>query len=833
MFPPPQKHPLLVAFVGVAVFATLLPSVPANAAGLLPALAGAANEATTEPTGPEIIAATEIPVRADADERLVQEITQRARQQDPTAALVPQLSALANGVANLAALSQKEEVSRIPVVRLESLERHWKFYADRLESWRGDLERHTSAYSADAAALSSRRATWEATRAVEGLAPALATRAGSIAAQIDQAEQIVSGPLGAQLQLGRKANALQGTIDQGLKAVGLAVRRYDQRLLRVDEPSLWEIPGDPKYASEDAVAAARIGLGIETQFLGEYVAAHKHRLLAIGVAALLLLPLLLWLGRRGRDLVSDDPKLNSSAHLLKRPLSAWLVVTLVSIPIVLPEAPLIVHQVALLLAVIPVLRLLPADVYRALGPTPYLATGLYLFSRLGFLLIGHSLYFRLHLLAVSALALFGMVWLLVRRPTQIVAPKTLTAGVWRFLGFVAVGALGVAIFANLLGNVSLADVLTGAVVVSSYVGLALNAGAYIVGSMLRLLLARKSVTRLRVVTQRTGPLLRALGRLTRLGALVIWILVTLNAFRVLRPVTSWLKSVLTYPLEAGHISVTLGSILLFALSVWIAFWFARSIRAVLQDDVLPKMELPRGVGNSISTLTYYAMVTAGLLIALAAAGFETGQFTIIFGALSVGIGFGLQNVVNNFVSGLILMFERPIQPGDVVEISGTSGTVREIGMRATMLTTFDGADVVVPNGTLLSEKLVNWTLRNTDRRIDVDIGVAYGSDPRRVMELLKQVATSTPGVSATPPPAVIFLRFGASSLDFGVRAWTNNFDEWASIRSVMTASIYDALRDEGIEMQQALHLRSVSPDPGAQLGLAPGQGAGPGTQTAT
>ena len=215
----------------------------------------------------------------------------------------------------------------------------------------------------------------------------------------------------------------------------------------------------------------------------------------------------------------------------------------------------------------------------------------------------------------------------------------------------------------------------------------------------------------------------------------------------------------------------------------------------------------------------------GLLVALAAAGFETSQFTIIFGALGVGIGFGLQNVVNNFVSGLILMFERPIQPGDVVEVSGTQGRVRAIGMRATTLTTFDGADVIVPNGTLLSEKLINWTLSDMDRRLDVDVGVAYGSNPRRVMELLAETATSTPGISPEPPPSVVFLRFGASSLDFGIRAWTSDFADWVSIRSELTIRMYDALRAEGIEIpfpQQALHLRSVSPEASAQLAASRG-----------
>jgi small-conductance mechanosensitive channel len=160
------------------------------------------------------------------------------------------------------------------------------------------------------------------------------------------------------------------------------------------------------------------------------------------------------------------------------------------------------------------------------------------------------------------------------------------------------------------------------------------------------------------------------------------------------------------------------------------------------------------------------------------------------------------------------MFERPIQPGDVVEVSGTSGKVREIGMRATTLTTFEGADVVVPNGTLLSEKLINWTLSDMNRRIDVEVGIAYGSDPRRVLELLREVALGTPGISPQPEPAIVFKGLGAHSLEFGVRAWTNDFGDWVTIRTEMTARVYEALRREKIEIpfpQQDLHLRSVAP----------------------
>jgi small-conductance mechanosensitive channel len=176
--------------------------------------------------------------------------------------------------------------------------------------------------------------------------------------------------------------------------------------------------------------------------------------------------------------------------------------------------------------------------------------------------------------------------------------------------------------------------------------------------------------------------------------------------------------------------------------------------------------------------------------------------------------------VNNFVSGLILMFERPIQPGDVVEVGGTSGKVREIGMRATTLSTFEGADVVVPNGVMLNEKLINWTLSDMDRRIDVNVGVAYGSDPGRVLQLLMEVTRSTDGIATKPEPTVLFVGFGTNSLDFAIRSWTNNFDEWVKIRSALTVRVHDALKDAGIEIpfpQHDLHLRSVSPGVSAAL----------------
>lgn len=791
-----------------------------------PSLAGAQDApaiAAPAKSGPEVVVPADIPVRADADERFAQESIERSQGRDPTAGLQKRLDALADSVRAEGQFFKRDEMKLLSIARLESLERHWNFYARQLEGWRRDLKDATSQYNEDAAELSRRRANWEATRTsadAAALAPALANRVDSTLAQLARAEQAVSGPIDRQARLSRRANAVESSINAGQKAVAAAIAYNDSRLTRIDAPPLWQLWRDPK-TSGSALQSLRAGLAVEQRFLDEYAAATADTQFRKNVVALLMLPLLLWLSVRSRRVVSDDPEIQASTRVLRRPISSWVILLMMGVIVLQPEAPVLLHQIALFIALIPVLRLLPPRVYEVLGPWPYIATGLYLLRQLSFLFIANPLHYRVFLLALTLLTAALLAWVLWRaRPRPGDAPLSVGRRVVRATGALAVLVLLVSAIANWFGNVTLAEMLTGGILDSGYVGLVLYAGVTVLVSIIRLLLARRALSRFSIVTQHAGPLLHSFTRLLGFAAVAAWVIVLLNEFRIYRPIREAVVTVLTHPLKFGELSLTLGGVLLFFFSVWLAFWVAKTVRVILQDEVLPKMSLPRGVGNSVSSLSYYALVIAGLFVALAAAGFEVSQLAFVVGALGVGIGFGLQNVVNNFVSGLILMFERPIQPGDVVEVSGTSGKVREIGMRATTLSTFEGADVVVPNGVLLNEKLINWTLSDMDRRIDVNVGVAYGSDPRKVLGLLMEVTQSTDGIATTPEPTVLFSGFGASSLDFSIRAWTNNFGDWVKIRSNLTVRVHDALQAAGIEIpfpQQDLHVRSVSPTAAAAL----------------
>ena len=212
------------------------------------------------------------------------------------------------------------------------------------------------------------------------------------------------------------------------------------------------------------------------------------------------------------------------------------------------------------------------------------------------------------------------------------------------------------------------------------------------------------------------------------------------------------------------------------------------------------------------------VLTLGVLIGLSIVGLDMTKLTIVAGALSVGIGFGLQNIVNNFVSGLILLFERPVQVGDQIEVGGLGGTLQRIGIRASVLRTADGSEVIVPNGELISQKVTNWTLSDRNRLLRVDVGVAYGTKVAEAKAIILEVAAAHHDLVPSPEPEVLLLALADSSLNLQLRAWTERPQRWQSICGELLEKIYDRLGAAGIEIpfpQRTVHLvqeeRPVSP----------------------
>jgi small-conductance mechanosensitive channel len=354
--------------------------------------------------------------------------------------------------------------------------------------------------------------------------------------------------------------------------------------------------------------------------------------------------------------------------------------------------------------------------------------------------------------------------------------------------------LGAAVF----GYLRLGRLLASGVLGSAYVALILNAQIRLLTGVAALVFRMWPVRLLGMVQHHRDLLERRTYRVLVWLAVGAWILRSLSYVGLLGPLWVLGQSLLAAKLERGALSISVEDVLAFVLTLWVAYLLSAFLRFALEEEVYPRIGLARGLSYALSSLLNYGLLTLGFLAGLAVLGMDITKLTVLAGALGVGIGFGLQGMVNNFVSGLILLFERPVQVGDIIEAGDILGNVRRIGIRASTVRTWHGAEIIVPNAQLVTERVTNWTLSDRQRRIDLPVGVSYGAHPRKVMEMLEAAAHAHPKVLRQPAPQAFFTGFGDSSINLELRAWTDRFEDWFQIRSDLADAVYDAGQAAGI-----------------------------------
>jgi small-conductance mechanosensitive channel len=261
-------------------------------------------------------------------------------------------------------------------------------------------------------------------------------------------------------------------------------------------------------------------------------------------------------------------------------------------------------------------------------------------------------------------------------------------------------------------------------------------------------------------------------------------------------------SLLNVPLVTfGDSTLTIWVITYLIIILILLVYVTSKLKNLIIHKLLAKSNIEVGVRVAVASLVRYVILFIGFIVILQTAGINLSSITVLFGALGVGIGFGLQNITNNFVSGLIILIERPIKVGDRIEVSGITGDVVKISMRATTIITNDNISIIIPNSEFVSSTVINWSHTDRDVRFNFPVGVAYREDPQNIKRLLLQVANENNGVLKQPPPDVLFDEYADSAMVFNLRVWTREYtDRPRVLKSQLYYEIYEKFKENGVEI---------------------------------
>ena len=611
---------------------------------------------------------------------------------------------------------------------------------------------------------------------------------------IDRVREDLSAKGIATFGLETQVDVQQARVADVLESVREARAQAWDRLFQRDGDPVWALHRDRSgsVATQSAGSFRRQLDGVRV-----YLVRHRQNV-GLHVALIAALAAVLMIVRRWiRQWAEADPSLNQAMLAFTAPIATAIVLSFVASLWIYPQAPRLFWAALGAAALLPTVYLLRRVVERRLFLILDAMVVFYAVDQVRMVAASVPLLARLLFLGEMAGGTL-VLWLLMRARRDRV-PVDVFGWIVHIGVRVWLGTFAACLLVDAVGNVSLAELVGGAALGGGYLAVILYACTRIVGGLLVILLRSRPLSLLNGV-RRHQPLL-----LSRLTGLLDWVATAFWAMGVLamlsaRPAVfaavAWFWH---RPLSLGAIEFTPSHVLVFVVTVWASFLVSRFVQFVLNEDVYGHVHLAGGLSYAINRLVHYGVVVTGVYLAIGAAGVPLTQLSLLVGALTVGLGFGLQNVVNNFVSGLILLFERPIKVGDLIQMSdSTTGIVEYIGIRASIIRSVDSSEVIVPNGNLISNQLTNWTLTNRQRGLLIAVSLSADADPTTVMRLLTDVAAAHELVVAQPRPTALLTKFAADAFSYELRAWTDSADQWAQVRSDLSVSLHAALVAAGI-----------------------------------
>jgi small-conductance mechanosensitive channel len=709
--------------------------------------------------------------------------------------LTADLDALAASATASADLIERIDLDR----RLREVHRTASIIVDDLGAIVRRLENDGNALEADARKWQERLLFLE----TQLVPTPILERARSIEAKLRLATARVREYRGNVLLALDRALALQVRIDDARALMAVQQERVASQRMELEQSPLWQIGAAPAHFE---LVAAEVGAA--WRLLRDYLVREGARLAGLFLG-ILVLTLWLFTRKSGHDA-------QSAQHAYGRPLAASLLIALMALLWLAPDPPILFNVALLVLIPIPA-AMVARGTFAA--PIPLTIYGIALATVL--LPVRNSI--EASVIAARAVLLLQAICFAVpiaidlhKGRLQQALPR-LRPGTVRTVALLVIAGAVVTALHVIFGFTGPARSLRAGMGSVLGFGLVFVATAVALYGAVLALLSAPIIRSFRSARDEDPALLRAVRLALTVFAIGGVALVALGSLGLVPTLRSAIESLMGATLDVGTVSIA-GKAVVTALAVAIATVVLTGLTGFILDrEIVPRLQVRPGAGYAIVTFTRWTIVIVGTVLTLAALGIDMAKLTLLASAVGVGIGFGLQNVVNNFVSGLILIVERPVGVGDLIEVGPLLGEVKRIGIRSSIVRTGQGAEVIVPNGELVSKNVVNWTRSDRQRRYDIDVGVAYGSEPEQVMRLLVEAASDVPEIMADPAPLAMFKGFGDSSLDFRLLAWVQTVDVGLQAQNALRVAILRRLDAAGIAIPfptRNLHIHSA--DDGAR-----------------
>ena len=698
---------------------------------------------------------------------------------------------------------------------LQDLEQGWFAQKALYATLRKTLTKRAEAVGENLSFIESRQVEWEATlnqpqdsKEIKAIVERIRDVLGEIHTTKTRANEL----LGSLLALQERVSQQNQLVLDALKKIAQMKAQLQRSLLEPDGPPLWKA-GWQGIADQPFDSLLRLSFSRNFDRTREFLRARRYAV--AGVLALFLVLLATHFAFRRRILrwLAGHPNFATPTYSFNRPVALALLTVLMVILPMMSALPLQIRTLVVVLFMLPVLRLLAPQIKPGFHALLYVLLVFGVSAGVWETIVTAQGGKRWGLATLSLVAIVLGVWL-IRRVSRQLQSSDKQARLAVIFAWLSLALLMVSVTANVFGYVGLSRLIRSGTVISAYTMSVLYTAYLVTDNVLSALLQTYQPDSLSTVRVQTEAMVRWILRLLGLAAFCLWAYATLMMFTIREPVMDALSFALTTPIKLGAASFTFGDVLTFILVLAAGIGLAGIIRLVLKEVWLRRLNLKHGVPYAVSTITYYLLLLAVFMLALSAAGVELSKFTILTGAFGIGAGFGLQNVISNFVSGIILLFERPIRIGDFLELDRAMGEVVRMGMRSSSLRTPQGAEVIVPNSNLISNQVVNWTLTEQHRRTELRFKVAYGVDPQNVAELLSETALAHPDVLCEPKPTVLFLGFGDYSLDFELQFWTPKTIAHLAVSSALAMNIAHKFQEAGIRIpapRRELYVTGIDP----------------------